>query len=83
MFIINGTFTACKIFNNITNFFSLKAPGSYDVEKVEKTVHQASPAYSFGVKYKEYKTETLPGNDYLMVLKAVIIDYKYYLYFFF
>ena len=38
------------------------APGSYDVEKVEKTVHQSSPAYSFGVKYKEREQEHLPGN---------------------
>ena len=37
------------------------APGSYDVEKVEKTVHQSSPAYSFGIKYKEHQQENLPG----------------------
>lgn len=38
------------------------APGSYDVEKVEKSVHQSSPAYTFEPKYKEEKHENLPGN---------------------
>lgn len=37
------------------------APGSYDVEKVEKTVHQSSPAYSIGKKYKEKRPEDIPG----------------------
>lgn len=42
-------------------YFFIIAPGSYDVEKVEKTVHQSSPAYSFGVKYREKSPEHLPG----------------------
>lgn len=45
----------------ILNICFPAAPGSYDVEKVEKTVHQSSPAYSFGHKYKEEKHENLPG----------------------
>ncbi len=40
----------------------LSAPGSYDVEKVEKTVHQKSPAYSFGVKYKDTQVSETPGK---------------------
>lgn len=47
-------------------FASFTAPGSYDVEKVEKNVHQSSPAYSFGVKYKEQKEENLPGTLLLL-----------------
>lgn len=43
------------------------APGSYDVEKVENTVHQSSPAYSFGVKYKEREQEHLPGNVWMNI----------------
>lgn len=45
------------------------APGSYDVEKVENTVHQSSPAYSFGVKYKEREQENLPGNVWMNISK--------------
>lgn len=44
--------------------FPSPAPGSYDVEKVEKNVHQTSPAYSFGVKYKDHRQEYSPGNAY-------------------
>lgn len=42
--------------------FSLTAPGSYEVEKAEKTIHQSSSAYSFGSKYKEQKIEDIPGK---------------------
>ena len=45
------------------------APGSYEVEKSEKKVIQSSSAYSFGVKYKEQKTDDIPGkalNKFLM-----------------
>lgn len=38
------------------------APGAYDVEKADKKVHESSPAYSLGVKYKEPKPEDLPGK---------------------
>lgn len=37
------------------------APGSYDVEKADKAIHQAS-AISFGVKYKDQKLDDIPGN---------------------
>ena len=40
----------------------LITPGSYDVDKVEKTVHQSSPAYSFGLKYKDTKSDDIPGE---------------------
>lgn len=45
-------------------FILFSAPGSYDIEKSEKTVHQSSSAYSFGVKYKEHRTEDIPGKFY-------------------
>lgn len=37
------------------------APGSYEVEKSDKVIHSSS-AYSFGIKYKEQKTEDIPGK---------------------
>lgn len=40
----------------------ISAPGSYDVEKADKRVHESSSAYSFGVKYKESKTDDVPGK---------------------
>lgn len=40
----------------------LLAPGSYDVEKADKKIHESSPAYSLGVKYKEQKPDDIPGN---------------------
>lgn len=49
------------------------APGSYDVESVERTVHQSSPAYTFGHKYKEERHENLPGNySYTQYLSALL-----------
>lgn len=47
--------------------FIILAPGSYDVEKVENVVHQSSPAFSFGVKYKEHQTENLPGKTLIKI----------------
>ena len=44
-------------------FFYL-APGSYDVEKAEKVL-QSSSAYSFGVKYKDQKSDNIPGKQFL------------------
>lgn len=38
------------------------APGSYEIEKAEKRVHESSSAYSFGIKYKEQKTDDIPGK---------------------
>ena len=48
----------------ISKWFYFSAPGSYEVERAEKTIHQSSSAYSFGIKYKEERTENLPGNNY-------------------
>ena len=44
------------------DLFSYTAPGSYDVEKAEKRVVESSSAYSFGIKYKEQKTDDIPGK---------------------
>lgn len=38
------------------------APGSYDIEKAEKSIKQSSGAVSFGIKYKEPKPDNIPGN---------------------
>lgn len=38
------------------------APGSYDVEKAEKMIHQSSGAITFGIKYKDQKPEDIPGE---------------------
>lgn len=55
--------TFCMLEKQLSNlYFIILAPGSYDVEKVENVVHQSSPAFSFGVKYKEHQTENLPGK---------------------
>lgn len=43
----------------IINFFL--APGSYDVVKAEKLVHESAGAITFGMKYKEQKTDDIPG----------------------
>ena len=39
------------------------APGSYEIEKAEKRVHESSSAYSFGIKYKDQKTDDIPGKE--------------------
>lgn len=41
----------------------LTAPGSYDVAKADKKIHESSPAYSLGVKHKETKSVDTPGKD--------------------
>lgn len=33
------------------------------MQKADKNIHESSPAYSLGVKYKEPKPEDLPGKD--------------------
>lgn len=49
--------------SKISFFLSIfTAPGSYDVDKADKKIHESSPAFSLGVKYKEPKLEELPGN---------------------
>lgn len=45
----------------------LLAPGSYDVEKADKKIHESSPAYSLGVKYKEPKSDDIPGNFLFLI----------------
>lgn len=47
--------------NQYIFFLLLLAPGSYDVEKADKAIHQTS-AISFGVKYKDQKLDNIPGN---------------------
>lgn len=44
----------------------LLAPGSYEVEKSEKNVSQSTSAYSFGLKYKDQKTDDIPGKKILI-----------------
>lgn len=41
----------------------LSAPGSYEVEKADKSVHQRASAHSFGVKYKDQKPDNVPGKS--------------------
>lgn len=50
-----------SIWWSFTFYFNV-APGSYDVEKADKKIHESSPAFSLGVKYKEPKPEEIPGN---------------------
>ena len=50
-----------KFTTRISLFFS--APGSYDVEKSEKIIHQSSGAITFGIKYKEQKPDDIPGKS--------------------
>ena len=51
----------------------IPAPGSYDVEKADKKIHESSPAFSLGVKYKEAKPEDIPGNanDFILILFVI------------
>lgn len=49
-------------------FVSRVAPGTYDVEKADKKIHESSPAYSLGVKYKEPKLEEIPGNTLIFYI---------------
>lgn len=44
--------------------FTISAPGSYDVEKSEKIIHQTSGAVTFGIKYKEQKPDDIPGKSF-------------------
>lgn len=56
-------------------FFYNLAPGSYDVEKADKKIHESSPAFSLGVKYKEPKPEEIPGKyiyDLLFQMTVII-----------
>ena len=49
--------------NKNTRFVIFLAPGSYDVEKSEKIIHQSSGAISFGIKYKDQKPDDIPGES--------------------
>lgn len=46
----------------LTFCVTISAPGSYDVEKSEKIIHQSSGAVTFGIKYKEQKPDDIPGK---------------------
>lgn len=52
--------------NSVLRFFSLfcciLAPGSYDVDKADKKIHESSPAYSIGTKHREQKPDDIPGK---------------------
>ena len=48
------------------------APGSYEIEKAEKRVHESSSAYSFGIKYKEQKFDDIPGKTFVSILIYMI-----------
>lgn len=61
------------IFETNTKTLIFIAPGSYDVDKAEKKVHQSSSAYSFGVKYKDQKADDIPGDCKLIILFQIII----------
>lgn len=54
------------------------APGSYDVEKADKKIHESSPAFSLGVKYKEPKLEEIPGNAKTTLFKKKLNCYHYF-----
>lgn len=51
----------------LNNIYLLLAPGSYEVEKSEKNVIQSTSAYSFGLKYKDQKTDDIPGKQNLII----------------
>lgn len=55
----------CNKFSSkmLTFCFTISAPGSYDVEKSEKIIHQSSGAVTFGIKYKEQKPDDIPGKN--------------------
>lgn len=55
------------------DFYIYSAPGSYDVEKADKKIHESSPAFSLGVKYKEPKAEEIPGSVYAFILTFMLI----------
>ena len=44
--------------------FNFSAPGTYDVEKAEKVIHQSPGAVTFGIKHKEPKPEEIPGKEW-------------------
>ena len=44
-------------------YTEISAPGSYDVQKAEKIIHQSSGAITFGMKYKDQKPEDIPGKE--------------------
>lgn len=44
------------------------APGQYDIEKAEKTIHHQSGAVTFGIKYKDQKPDDIPGTFHLFLL---------------
>lgn len=57
----------------IINIFLLPAPGSYDVEKSEKIIHQSSGAITFGIRYKEQKTDEIPGKEFFLHFEVIVV----------
>lgn len=51
-----------KVFMLIKFYILHLAPGSYDIEKAEKSIKQSSGAVTFGIKYKEPKPDNIPGT---------------------
>lgn len=61
-------YTKCSFYYNFYFYDTLfLAPGSYDVEKSEKIVHQSSGAVTFGIKYKDQKLDDIPGKSYIVL----------------
>lgn len=50
------------VVNDLYYSLLFTAPGAYDVEKADKKIHNTSPAYSLGVKYKEQRPDEIPGT---------------------
>lgn len=57
-----------KAFMLIKYYILHLAPGSYDIEKAEKSIKQSSGAVTFGIKHKEPKPDTIPGT-FISILK--------------
>lgn len=60
-------------------FCCILAPGSYDVDKADKKIHESSPSYSIGTKHREQKHDDIPGNFhyyffYLVYYKGSFIN---------
>lgn len=57
------------------NYLLISAPGSYDIEKSERIIHQSSGAVTFGIKYKEQKPDDIPGII-IRYISNVLINYN-------
>lgn len=45
--------------------FKVPGPGAYSPEKVGPTAHYRHPAYSFGIRHKNRRTDNTPGTCFL------------------